>query len=528
MQRAAFIGPDALQAQDGEEPHYAGQIIHGSSVSQQICELQQAYNLPSRAVQMALFENFFTYCYPWDPTIERSQIIGVPTEGVSRLLLQAIFLGGSRVSSAPLSDVTPHDFYLRAKTLFWTNQESNPLVKIIAVSLLHWWNPHGPELVSSDTSTFWNSIAVNLAVQMGLNSAKRRVPDEALRRKLWWSIVARDCLISAAHGRAQAVDLSHCDVPRPTIRDFPHSSTTGPVFIAYVDLAAITGRFVKHSIRKLDTADTSQHLRQWVEALPPSLRLSSLEITQQHGSINSFNVRQLNVIYYTAVAMVFRARTSDGPFPTAAVLAGSAIASLFEELLARDQIRFLNPVYTFYLLVASIALLSCYRYESMWQTAQEDLKIISLAQEEMKKKWPSAIGSIRSYQKMYSTATKVQTREQHLPEQVLDKTQAALLGDIQASPCRMWNIIRPILESETKISAGNVPINETQPTARSAVYPTLAGGQQDHSLSSGAQIDEPMGGPDWNTFLSDAPLDEWQIDEDLFGGHLFWDELPSG
>jgi hypothetical protein len=191
MQRANFIGPDALQAQDGQEPDpdYVGQIVHGSDVSRQICDLQKAYSVPSRAIQLALFDNFWNYCYPWDPIVEKSQIIDVPIEKVSPLLLQAIFLGGSRLSAASLPSDTSHDFYLRAKTLFWTDQERNPFNKIVAVSLMHWWNPHGPEIVSTNTSTFWNRIAVSLAMQMGLNSAQRKVPDESLRRRIWWTLV---------------------------------------------------------------------------------------------------------------------------------------------------------------------------------------------------------------------------------------------------------------------------------------------------------------------------------------------------
>lgn len=193
MERASFIGPEGLSSQDGQEPDYARHVIHGSSVAKQICDLQGAYDLPSKAIRTALIDNFFRYCYPWDPIVERVHMVENSLDKVSRLLLQAVLLGGSRMSGALPSTTSPHEIYLRAKTLFYTDQERNPLNKVIAVSLLHWWNPHGPELVSTNTSTFWNRIAISLAMQMGLNSAQRRVPDESHRRRIWWTlVVSRD------------------------------------------------------------------------------------------------------------------------------------------------------------------------------------------------------------------------------------------------------------------------------------------------------------------------------------------------
>ena len=409
IERAMFMGPEVLRAQDGQQPDYTSHVTGDSDVNRQICDLQQAYALPSRSIQLALFENFWENCYPWDPIVERFQVVDVPSANVSPLLLQAIFLGGSRVSAASLPSVSPEDFYRRAKTLFWTDQERDPLTKVIAASLLHWYNPHGPELVSTNTSTFWNRIAIGLAMQLGVHSAQKRFPDEGLRRRIWWMLVARDCLISAAHGRPQAINLDHCDVPRPTLHDFPLGSTVAPVFVAYVDLAVIVGKFVNYSIRRAPVeaqiTDTAQRLLRWVGDLPPMLRLHARQVSQagSHTSlIEPFNIQRLSITYYAAVSMLYRARTSDDPFPTAAAIAGSTIASIFEDFLARDLVRRLSPVYTFYLLVASVALLSCYGYKELWRNAEEDLRVISLAQEEMKKRWGSAKGSIRSFEKMYA------------------------------------------------------------------------------------------------------------------------------
>lgn len=189
MERSSYIAPDKFRAEDGSTVYYTTHI--SSEINRKILDMQKATELPPRTVRDALFENFWTYCYPWDPIVEKSQIVGVSIEKLSPLLLQAIFLAGSRMSTTSASYATPQEFYMRAKTLFYLNTEKDPLTLLTAVSLLHWWNPHGPERVSTDTASFWCRVAVSLAQQMGLHNRRKLVHDESLRRRIWWSLVVR-------------------------------------------------------------------------------------------------------------------------------------------------------------------------------------------------------------------------------------------------------------------------------------------------------------------------------------------------
>jgi hypothetical protein len=189
MQRSAYIAPDDFRAEDGSEINYV--VPFPSEVTQQIATLQDAFKLPPRAVRDSLFENFWTYCYAWDPIIDPSHVMGRDPDKLSPLLLQTIFLAGSRMASPsqPRIFASSQDYYTRAKTLFWLDYEKDPMNLLIASSLMHWWNPHGPERVSTNTSSFWCRITVSLAQQMGLHSSAKAVPNESLRRRLWWSIV---------------------------------------------------------------------------------------------------------------------------------------------------------------------------------------------------------------------------------------------------------------------------------------------------------------------------------------------------
>ena len=154
MERSAYIAPDNFRAEDGSEINYPVPVT--SAATQQIATLQDAFKFPPRAIRDALFENFWTHCYAWDPIVDRSQVVGVDSEKASPLLLQAIFLAGSRMVSPSQSRIfaSPQEYYTRAKTLFWLDFEKDPMTLLIASSLMHWWNPHGPERVSTNTSSF--------------------------------------------------------------------------------------------------------------------------------------------------------------------------------------------------------------------------------------------------------------------------------------------------------------------------------------------------------------------------------------
>jgi hypothetical protein len=200
MDRSTYIAPDSFQGEDGSEIPYSTQI--STRINKRILDLQKALEFPPRAIKDGLLENYFTYCYPWDPVIERPDVFGVPVDQVSPILLQAIFLAGSRMSNSSLTYASPQDFYLRAKTLFWLDYECDPLTILKAVILLNRWNPHGPERIGTNTPGFWCRVAVSLSQQIGLHSRKRSFVNESMRRRIWWSLV-----VSKSNGNSSGVVL---------------------------------------------------------------------------------------------------------------------------------------------------------------------------------------------------------------------------------------------------------------------------------------------------------------------------------
>lgn len=157
-----------------------------SGLDQQFLQLQKSFELPSRSLQSSLVDAVMEHCYPWMPIVEKQWFDAGNKH--SMLLLQAAFVAGSRMSS---NHAASSEYYQRAKTLFLHGREESTVISIVAACLLQWFNPTGPEVISTDTSGFWLRTAVDLAHQVGLHREPVDGPARGFRRRLWWTLVVR-------------------------------------------------------------------------------------------------------------------------------------------------------------------------------------------------------------------------------------------------------------------------------------------------------------------------------------------------
>lgn len=191
--RSEYLGGsvpfDENMVKPGRETTYTNP--KASATDLQMLRDQNAFELPPASVQKELMASFNTHCAPWTPVVDPKWLDD--SAPPSMLLLQAIFLAGSRVSKAHLDYGSSEVFYRRAKLLFFFGGCDDPLISIVAACLLHWYNPVGPEDVSTDTSGFWIRTAGAMAFQIGLHKEPPlNSGDRGLRRRLWWSLVVRD------------------------------------------------------------------------------------------------------------------------------------------------------------------------------------------------------------------------------------------------------------------------------------------------------------------------------------------------
>jgi hypothetical protein len=195
VSRSEYVGGDFPIIED-QGKLYVGATERLSDEDIRILQMHHAFDLPPRAVREGLIDTFMKRCSPWMPIVERSWLMERHGNQPSILLLQAVFLAASRVSSAPAvtAYASSNEFYRRAKALFWSGYEKNTITVITAVCILHWYNPEGPEHASINTSGFWNHVGVGLAYQIGLHKEPPQGRDGPLRRRLWWTLFVSTCL----------------------------------------------------------------------------------------------------------------------------------------------------------------------------------------------------------------------------------------------------------------------------------------------------------------------------------------------
>ena len=262
-------------------------------------------------------------------------------------------------------------------------------------------------------------------------------------------IQARDCLISAGQGRPRVINIKDCEVKPPHLGDFPSWCSKGSLFIAYVEVCSILGELTECCSRKHLPRHRRLHLEnalyRWSRDLPKDLRLFQ-QSRATDGSTESldlrlpynFEARQLHVPYFVTLIIIHRPSSPDGVPSAAALLASSFVAGIFEEFLARDELRFLGPIFTSYLLAAGVAQLSCHHYPYLWQAAEQELSVINTSQRELGKRWPSAIGALNALQNIRDAVSK--QAGSGLPTSIigLSGEQHAFFECFGPHLCRQW------------------------------------------------------------------------------------------
>lgn len=164
-----------------------------------ILKITGATLLPPVSRIQAYTDAYFKHLYHRAPVIDRGDL---QTKTPSTLLLQTVCLIGSLLrypkDRSPLAVSEP--YYLKAKTLFYANHETDKLVILKALCILCFWNMTPPVLVSLDAVWHWLGVAVRLAYHMGLHreSSYAKISNPGgIRRIMWFLFVS--LLSSRAH-----------------------------------------------------------------------------------------------------------------------------------------------------------------------------------------------------------------------------------------------------------------------------------------------------------------------------------------
>ncbi|OQD82549.1 hypothetical protein PENANT_c021G07776 [Penicillium antarcticum] len=440
--RSEYLGGsvpfDENMVKPGRETTYTNP--KASTTDLQMLRDQGAFEVPPLSVQNELMASFHAHCAPWTPVVDPKWLD--ESTPPSMLLLQAIFLAGSRVSKAHLDYGSSEVFYRRAKLLFFFGGCDHPLISIVAACLLHWYNPVGPEDVSTDTSGFWIRTAGAMAFQIGLH--KEPPPnsrDRGLRRRLWWSLVVRDNIISVGVGRPRTINLRDSDVLPPSLNDFPVNNFKAQLFLAYCTIARLLGDTVESHLRqeisRQRQVDLENAVYRWAKQAIPKLQASVA--VQEDADICNLEVHQLLVMYFVVLTILHRSPTPNSVPPAASLVASSFIAGIYEEFLLRDELRYLGPVFAFYPLCAGLSLLSSCRYTHLQSTAEHELTVMKLALQKLSERWLSAVGPLRALNKLTGKVRELGPFDG--PSPTVDSDAASFFEGFDTKLCKQWRLI---------------------------------------------------------------------------------------
>ncbi|POR32512.1 Fungal specific transcription factor domain-containing protein [Tolypocladium paradoxum] len=355
----------------------------------------------SSALQEGFLESYFEYCFVWCPVLDRD-FLQNPSSGLdeSPLLQQALALCGNRINPPLIQYRDSAVYYNRAKELFYSNYESNALVRLASIMLFFWWSAGAPNLLNMDNAWWWTGIAIRIAQECGLHREPQ--PHQlaqdgktaGLRRRIWWTLFARDRILSISQGRPTIIDPDYCDARMVTAEDFPDPSDPKvEIFINWVKLLDISGRISKHLSKRVedrtDTANFSHDLTSWVQSLPEAL---SLPIRTARTMAFNRDVHRLFLTYLTNITLLHLSKSSQllPKASKAAIVAASCVARLFEDFLTRGNIRFLSGDAGWEIAVAILALLHARRIEDLRPYADADIQTLRTALRQMTLLWPSS------------------------------------------------------------------------------------------------------------------------------------------
>jgi len=194
----------------------------------------------------------------------------------------------------------------------------------------------------------------------------------------------------------------------------------------------------KHGLQE-QKKSLEDRLFRWLKTLPEDLQLCRT-IAGRPLRPYSFEARQLHIQYFAVLVILNRPTDSKMAPSTSSLLASSFIAGIFEDFMARDELRYLGPIFTFYCLTAGMAQLSCYRYSGLVGIAEENLAIIARALDDLSKRWASAVGSLKH---LMDVREKIMQRPLLgvYPDMNLPHTTAQFFKDFGPDLCRMWHSI---------------------------------------------------------------------------------------
>lgn len=373
----------------------------------------------SEALLNIFADTYFEDCYAWCPVLDRETIHEELT--ASPILQNALAALACHVRPPMLPHDSPAAHYDRARRMFYEDEEPDVLAGLKAILLFYWWAPRSPTMLHRHSSWWWTSVVIRHAQQMSIHRASQapelNTQRSAAWRRVWWTAFARERLTALCQSKPAIINAADCNIPEPSLEDFPlevRSQARPLVFIHWVRLCTLIGRIAQLQSRSVEASASpgmsplgavAEELSAWVANLPPKI---CINIGSRFISAFDKDAYQLHIPYLASIIVLNLRRVPEsGALPLAlppAMFAASCMARLFKDILAKGDMRFLMPITAWYCGVSFIALLAASRDPALQEAAKQDLEIVTLMCDQLRKMWASAQVIYAGFDRLRATA----------------------------------------------------------------------------------------------------------------------------
>ncbi|KAG8631567.1 hypothetical protein KVT40_000707 [Elsinoe batatas] len=406
---SASLGEGVGQShQDDVDTGYLQIFNQENQLEADIVDMQATFELrpdvfdpQQQELNQTFIETYWDECYCWAPVLDMKTIGQEMAK--SPLVANSVAIVGSHVRPPLVQHQGPAAYYDRARTLFYNDEEADTLTALKSLCLFYWWAPRSTATIHRHSSWWWTSVIIRHAQQMGIHREPaeghplRHRLDLSLRRRIWWTVFARERLTALCQSKPCIIDPADCNISEPLLSDFPsdeRSQRRGLIFINWVRLCGIIGSMAKALFRTGNGTHTTRFeiyrsLVGWIQNLPPEL---CLQISGSSTAHFDKHVHQLHLPYLAAI-IILHLRKEAHDLPQAlppAILAASCIARILHDILLRGNARYLMPITCWYTGVAFIPLLQATRAPRLAKEAESGINILSRAVEQLQKMWASA------------------------------------------------------------------------------------------------------------------------------------------
>lgn len=304
--------------------------------------------------------------------------------------------------------------------------------------------------------------------------------------------------------------------------DFPARNSHAKLFVAYVGICRLLGDITECRLRRKFSqarrTDFENALYRWIKELPTEFQLFRQSPDKSLSKYN-FEARQLLLPYFVILIILHRPQSPDSMPSSASLVASSFVAGIYEDFLARDEFRYLGPVFAFYALAAGLSQLSACRYASLQQNALQELKIIEKSLQELSKRWGSSFGSLRALARVHEAVSR-QSLLDSSPE-IVSAEVVPFFDSFGPQLCRRWYLLGESASASTNLSE---PLVNGDITFDSAILSNLEATDQTEApyRQSSSQIVTPDFTQLYETFLANEDQNLWS-DWDVHGSWLLND-----